>query len=39
MAVAQPKSVPAGQYAKETLTARGVWDTLQDKLVYVGVLK
>ncbi|MFB9327899.1 molybdate ABC transporter substrate-binding protein [Paenibacillus aurantiacus] len=34
VAVGQPESVPAGQYAKETLTARNVWDTLKDKLVY-----
>lgn len=34
VAVGQPETVPAGQYAKETLTARKVWDTLQDKLVY-----
>ncbi|WP_370636347.1 molybdate ABC transporter substrate-binding protein [Cohnella sp. CFH 77786] len=34
VAIGQPESVPAGQYAKETLTARKVWDVLQDKLVY-----
>jgi molybdate transport system substrate-binding protein len=33
IAIAQPESVPAGQYAKETLTARKSWDALQDKLV------
>jgi molybdate transport system substrate-binding protein len=34
IAIGQPESVPAGQYAKETLTARQLWDTLQGKLVY-----
>ncbi|QMV39975.1 molybdate ABC transporter substrate-binding protein [Cohnella cholangitidis] len=34
IAIGQPESVPAGQYAKETLTVRKVWEPLQDKLVY-----
>ncbi|MBD3920613.1 molybdate ABC transporter substrate-binding protein [Paenibacillus sp. PR3] len=34
IAIGQPESVPAGQYAKETLTSRQVWDALKDKLVY-----
>ncbi|RKP47968.1 molybdate ABC transporter substrate-binding protein [Cohnella endophytica] len=34
IAIGQPESVPAGQYAKETLETRKVWDALQDKLVY-----
>ncbi|MFC5467480.1 molybdate ABC transporter substrate-binding protein [Cohnella suwonensis] len=34
IAIGQPGSVPAGQYAKETLEALKVWDALQDKLVY-----
>lgn len=34
IAIGQPESVPAGQYAQETLTARNVWDSLKDKLVY-----
>ncbi|QHW29866.1 molybdate ABC transporter substrate-binding protein [Paenibacillus rhizovicinus] len=34
IAVGQPESVPAGQYAKETLTTRNVWNPLQSKLVY-----
>ncbi|WP_308639940.1 molybdate ABC transporter substrate-binding protein [Paenibacillus silvisoli] len=34
IAIGQPESVPAGQYAKETLETRKVWDSLQDKLVY-----
>jgi molybdate transport system substrate-binding protein len=34
IAIGQPESVPAGQYAKEMLTTRQVWDTLKDKYVY-----
>ncbi|RAP74887.1 molybdate ABC transporter substrate-binding protein [Paenibacillus montanisoli] len=34
VAIGQPESVPAGQYAKETLQTRKVWDSLQSKLVY-----
>ncbi|QHT60888.1 molybdate ABC transporter substrate-binding protein [Paenibacillus lycopersici] len=34
IAIGQPESVPAGQYAQETLNARGVWKPLQSKLVY-----
>lgn len=34
IAVGQPESVPAGQYAQQSLTAKNVWDTLQSKLVY-----
>ncbi|PWW08556.1 molybdate transport system substrate-binding protein [Paenibacillus cellulosilyticus] len=34
IAIGQPESVPAGQYAQETLTKRNVWDTLKDKFVY-----
>lgn len=34
IAIGQPESVPAGQYAKETLTARQVWDSLQKKIVF-----
>ncbi|MWC28039.1 molybdate ABC transporter substrate-binding protein [Paenibacillus sp. MMS18-CY102] len=34
VAIGQPETVPAGQYAKETLTARNIWDSLQSKLVY-----
>ncbi|MUT68024.1 molybdate ABC transporter substrate-binding protein [Paenibacillus sp. NEAU-GSW1] len=33
IAIGQPESVPAGQYAKEALTARKVWDSLEPKLV------
>lgn len=31
--IGQPDSVPAGKYAKETLTALNLWDGLQSKLV------
>ncbi|WP_420831250.1 molybdate ABC transporter substrate-binding protein [Paenibacillus lignilyticus] len=34
IAIGQPESVPAGQYAKETLTTRKLWDSLASKLVY-----
>ncbi|MCD9022134.1 molybdate ABC transporter substrate-binding protein [Cohnella silvisoli] len=34
IAIGQPESVPAGQYAKETLNSRKVWDDLEPKLVY-----
>ncbi len=34
IAIGQPESVPAGQYAKETLTVRKVWVPLQDKIIY-----
>lgn len=33
IAVGIPESVPAGNYAKEALTAAGTWDGLQSKLV------
>ena len=32
--VGDPKAVPAGQYAQESLRALGLWDTLQPKLVF-----
>jgi molybdate transport system substrate-binding protein len=32
MAIGDPASVPAGQYAKEALTKLGVWDSVQGKL-------
>lgn len=34
IAVADPGSVPAGRYAKETLTRRGLWGILQPKLIF-----
>lgn len=34
VAVGQPESVPAGQYAQQSLTAKNVWNTLQSKLVF-----
>ncbi|WP_410513712.1 molybdate ABC transporter substrate-binding protein [Paenibacillus sp. BR2-3] len=34
VAVGQPESVPAGQYAQQSLTTKKVWDTLQSKLVF-----
>lgn len=32
--IGSPKSVPAGQYAEESLRALGLWDRLQPKLVF-----
>jgi molybdate transport system substrate-binding protein len=32
LAIGEPASVPAGQYAKEALTRLGVWDSVQGKL-------
>jgi molybdate transport system substrate-binding protein len=32
--VGSPKTVPAGQYAEESLKALGLWDKLQTKLVF-----
>lgn len=32
--IGSPKSVPAGQYAEESLRALGLWDRLQSKLVF-----
>ena len=32
--VGSPKTVPAGQYAEESLRALGLWDRLQPKLVF-----
>jgi molybdate transport system substrate-binding protein len=34
IAMGEPESVPAGQYAAQTLTAFGLFDTLKPKLVY-----
>ncbi|MDD3254049.1 MAG: molybdate ABC transporter substrate-binding protein [Lachnospiraceae bacterium] len=32
IALGDPESVPAGQYAKEALTNLGIWDQIQDKI-------
>ncbi|MGP4107823.1 molybdate ABC transporter substrate-binding protein [Virgibacillus sp. L01] len=34
VALGNPESVPAGSYAKEVLTASGLWQDIQNKLVY-----
>ena len=34
IAVGNPKTVPAGQYAEESLRALGLWDRVQPKLVF-----
>lgn len=37
--IGEPESVPAGQYAKESLIYLGLWDKLQDKFVYAKNVK
>ena len=39
IALGEPKSVPAGQYAQETLTKLNLLDTLKDKIVYAKDVK
>ena len=34
IALGDPESVPAGQYAQEALTSLGVWDGIQDKVSF-----
>ncbi|WP_199614460.1 molybdate ABC transporter substrate-binding protein [Paenibacillus alkalitolerans] len=34
IALGQPETVPAGQYAKQALDSAGLWDALSDKLVF-----
>ena len=34
IAIGNPKSVPAGQYAEESLRSLGLWDRVQPKLVF-----
>jgi molybdate transport system substrate-binding protein len=34
VAVGQPETVPAGTYAKQTFTRLGLWEQLQDKVVF-----
>jgi molybdate transport system substrate-binding protein len=34
IAIAQPESVPAGRYARSTLEHRGLWDSVQARLVF-----
>ena len=34
IALGDPESVPAGQYAKEALTTLNVWDSIQDKVSF-----
>jgi molybdate transport system substrate-binding protein len=34
LAIGNPKTVPAGQYAEECLRALGLWDALRPRLVY-----
>lgn len=34
IALGDPASVPAGQYAEEALTSLGIWDSIQDKVSF-----
>lgn len=34
IAIGEVETVPAGTYAKEALTTLGIWDKIQDKIVY-----
>jgi molybdate transport system substrate-binding protein len=34
VAISNPESVPSGRYARETLTKRGLWDTVQPKAIF-----
>lgn len=34
IAVGKPESVPAGRYARQSLTAAGLWDSLQPRLIF-----
>lgn len=36
VAIGDPDSVPAGQYARQALVAAGLWDGLADRLVYAS---
>lgn len=36
IAIGDPESVPAGRYAKRALQNLGVWDAIQDRLVFAG---
>ena len=39
LAIGEPETVPAGQYAKETLSYFKLWDKLKGKLVYTKDVK
>jgi molybdate transport system substrate-binding protein len=36
IAIGNPRTVPAGEYARAILTSLGLWDTLQPKLIFTG---
>lgn len=36
IAIGDPRTVPAGQYARQAFENLGIWDRLQDRLVYGG---
>ncbi|WP_310551970.1 molybdate ABC transporter substrate-binding protein [Paenibacillus glufosinatiresistens] len=34
IAIGQPESVPAGQYARQSLESKGIWKPIQNKLIF-----
>src|SRR5574337_797255 len=36
IAIGNPRTVPAGEYARRVLTNLGLWDSLQPKLIFTG---
>ncbi|GGJ89690.1 molybdate ABC transporter substrate-binding protein [Lentibacillus kapialis] len=36
IAIGSPDSVSAGKYAKQAMTASGIWDNLEDRLIYTN---
>ncbi|MDR1571424.1 MAG: molybdate ABC transporter substrate-binding protein [Clostridiales Family XIII bacterium] len=34
IAIGEPESVPAGQYAKQAFESMGIWDSVQEKLIF-----
>ncbi|MGE0085895.1 MAG: molybdate ABC transporter substrate-binding protein [Desulfococcaceae bacterium] len=39
IAVGNPETVPAGRYARESLTGYGLWDVLTDKFIYASTVR
>ena len=36
VAIGDPRAVPAGRYAKDAMVTLGVWENLQDRIVFAG---
>ena len=39
LVLGEPATVPAGNYGKQVLTKMGIWDSMQDKIVYAKDVK